>query len=269
MSLLLALPGELRNRIYEVAVESCQDAPAHLRHISRGPFPANRPKDWCELSRAFLGLTQTCRQIRKEFLAIHQTRVKVCVDITGIERYCSDILSHHELGNVVIEHDGSWKGGVWTDEDVDINIRELILLTSRCKEMNIEWAKGIMPRDLYKVLVSPAGTYDKFLRYLAERADKAEFGAVRYCCGDDPDGRVHMIDALLVYPNEQYVEDWMRQACTLPLEEWYEAHPSNEYEPLNEETQKGCDWTDNVFDWHTQLGLPRWSSIVVLADDAS
>ncbi|KAI8931003.1 hypothetical protein NX059_012014 [Plenodomus lindquistii] len=124
-SLLLKLPGEIRNHIYDYAVEG--DGPIILRHhdptiylqrkyISRWDLSPSyhckecehgeslRPFNW----RAYYGLTQVCRQIRSEFLPLHRTRTRVHIYQTEFRKYLDMLLElsggqvRNVAGNVVL-----------------------------------------------------------------------------------------------------------------------------------------------------------------------
>jgi hypothetical protein len=69
----LALPGEVRNKIYEYAAESISQPPTFSKHPKRRSA-SQRP--------LFLGLTQVCRQIRTEYLPLYRSRT---IHIVGVD----------------------------------------------------------------------------------------------------------------------------------------------------------------------------------------
>jgi hypothetical protein len=67
--------------------------PHSLKTFLKTPI---RTSSWSTLIRQSLGLTQTCQQLRSEFLPIHSAYTKIVVHVAGIERYVSDFGSHEE-----------------------------------------------------------------------------------------------------------------------------------------------------------------------------
>ena len=58
-----------------------------------GRYELLDPVDWSVMGRNSLGLTQTCRQIRTEFLPIHRRQTTVSVREKYADRYVSDFLT--------------------------------------------------------------------------------------------------------------------------------------------------------------------------------
>ncbi|KAH6625851.1 hypothetical protein C7974DRAFT_414333 [Boeremia exigua] len=110
-SRLLAIPGEIRNRIYELAIEDAnawQDEDFdHITHYyqrqnalldqRRRNVPLLRKtssasQDWCSPKRPYLGLTQVCRQLRAEFLGLH-SNIRICVALEATADYLNDVVA--------------------------------------------------------------------------------------------------------------------------------------------------------------------------------
>ncbi|KAH7093556.1 hypothetical protein FB567DRAFT_176069 [Paraphoma chrysanthemicola] len=93
---LLDIPGEVRNRIYEVARKGF--APTVTL---RSPFLDYSDEDDVPpnpyVSRPFLGLTQTCRQIRTEFLPIYFRTLDVCLDYSDVYDYLAAFIWQGQL----------------------------------------------------------------------------------------------------------------------------------------------------------------------------
>ncbi|KNG50857.1 hypothetical protein TW65_01835 [Stemphylium lycopersici] len=97
---LLNLPGELRNRICEWVIEGTQSdvrlrsPPYPLWLACRAP---NRVLRWELLRRETLGLTQTCRKLRDEFLPLHQQHVIVQLwNPEDLRRYLAEFFPNNE-----------------------------------------------------------------------------------------------------------------------------------------------------------------------------
>ena len=71
-------------------------------------------------------MTETCRQLRSEFLPIHQARVKVSIRLEDIEQYCHHILRHQHSALVRITSE-VWSGCCDRADD----ITELVRLVDR------------------------------------------------------------------------------------------------------------------------------------------
>ncbi|KAJ4350087.1 uncharacterized protein N0V89_008708 [Didymosphaeria variabile] len=102
-SRLLQLPGELRNGIYEYAREDDTVGVHVARSLnSTGTTPMTRTQPW------FLGLTQTCRAIRKEFRPVYMEHTVFSMRLLGAYTFIAAYVpSHVEVfcGNVLINFD--------------------------------------------------------------------------------------------------------------------------------------------------------------------
>ncbi|KAI8930997.1 hypothetical protein NX059_012008 [Plenodomus lindquistii] len=123
-SFLLELPGELRNRIYDFAVEDddedtliilryCEQPSPRGRsqvHYSHGFMPPLFCKD-CSKSTAwtdspvrhYYGLTQVCRQIRTEYLPTYRARTRIAIPKCDVYQYIEMLtdLSGGKVENVI------------------------------------------------------------------------------------------------------------------------------------------------------------------------
>jgi hypothetical protein len=76
------------------------------------PKDRKKPADiskWADLQQQFLGLTQTCRQLRAEFMPVYRTKTVHEVHIADIPKYVGDYIQagisedKDATGNIVIE----------------------------------------------------------------------------------------------------------------------------------------------------------------------
>jgi hypothetical protein len=94
---ILTATLELRNRIYTLAIEDANSTllwskePLFLIHAKENEAQTTlrATEDWSRLCRTYLGLTQTCAQLRSEFLPLYRENLKLvsCVDISVIVPY--------------------------------------------------------------------------------------------------------------------------------------------------------------------------------------
>ncbi|KAI4714682.1 hypothetical protein J4E89_000363 [Alternaria sp. Ai002NY15] len=121
-SLLLKLPGELRNRIYEYIMEDVKehkkgttskapkrrgglyrtfdnDEPIYLRYTSIKPRKRYKTaKQWAVAHdrRPYFGLTQTCRTLREEFRPLYVSEIGFSIDLGQIGQYLAAFGSNEE-----------------------------------------------------------------------------------------------------------------------------------------------------------------------------
>jgi hypothetical protein len=91
--------AELRNRIYDHVLEPLK--------IQLLPRPTSRPSStsitsWDKLIRKSLGLTQTCRQLREEFLPLHQQSTEIVIGSRFAQFYVNDAFADPTLATGVI-----------------------------------------------------------------------------------------------------------------------------------------------------------------------
>ncbi|CAN9430071.1 unnamed protein product [Alternaria alternata] len=121
---LLELPGELRNRIYDLAQESDQ-----VRLVYK---PSLHHEQVEQTSRQFFGLTQVCRKLRVEYLPIYNAHTIVSIDCVHTASYIDTfILSagvepKQARGNLIVRtrtpayHDESVEERVPTQAIIDL-----------------------------------------------------------------------------------------------------------------------------------------------------
>ncbi|KAJ4349503.1 uncharacterized protein N0V89_008119 [Didymosphaeria variabile] len=92
----LDLPGELRNRIYDILAADANENPVGIRNRLREIIKEmcdrlNIRKEPKQLEHGFShsswGLTQVCRKIRDEYLPVLRPMRRVCVTINDLEKY--------------------------------------------------------------------------------------------------------------------------------------------------------------------------------------
>ncbi|KAF2993454.1 hypothetical protein E8E13_002209 [Curvularia kusanoi] len=106
-SRLLAIPGEIHNLIYEFIIEKAlsrtqlkfTDVKEHPDSIRLTRKPGHE-QDWPNLLRISVGLTQTCRQLRQEFLPIHQACVTVRVTKKDLPEYTATFIDGLDVANL-------------------------------------------------------------------------------------------------------------------------------------------------------------------------
>ncbi|KAI4932544.1 hypothetical protein J4E85_002942 [Alternaria conjuncta] len=125
-SLLLKLPGELRNRIYEFIMEDVKeykkgktskapkrrgggpstkfdnDAPIRLKYTSvKSHKRFKTAKQWAAAHerRPYFGLTQACRMLREEFRPLYMSELGFCIDL-HVGEYLLALGSNEEEQNI-------------------------------------------------------------------------------------------------------------------------------------------------------------------------
>lgn len=125
---------QLCNCIYNIIIDDYASQltepifPVHRRHSHRRH---NRSQDCQNAARSFLGLTQTCRQLREEFLLLHRGAFDVTVDLCDIRQYFNDHVTagvsdpRNARAKIIINmisNDG---------EPCTVNMRDILLLISK------------------------------------------------------------------------------------------------------------------------------------------
>jgi hypothetical protein len=134
-SRLLDLPGELWNRIYDLAIQDLEEAASENRawrfemrppsDISKCaldpdldplPFPSMATSNWSDFNRAYLGLSQTCHTLRTEFLPLHNavTQATSCIDLPNATAYTETFILPYATGaettlDVLIGAEGTYR----------------------------------------------------------------------------------------------------------------------------------------------------------------
>jgi hypothetical protein len=78
------LKPEIRNRIYEFLVQDVPngwDRQSNRKDTSSEMVSGLRMLDWTHLRRQDLGLTQTCRLFRNEYLPIYNQEPGICIPL--------------------------------------------------------------------------------------------------------------------------------------------------------------------------------------------
>ncbi|KAI4651844.1 hypothetical protein J4E93_002040 [Alternaria ventricosa] len=120
-SLLLKLPGELRNRIYEFIMEDVKeykkgktskapkregagyrnfrnDEPIHIKYTSvKSRKRYKTDKQWATAHdrRPYFGLTQACRMLREEFRPLYMSELGFCIDL-HVDKYLATFGANEE-----------------------------------------------------------------------------------------------------------------------------------------------------------------------------
>ncbi|KAF2023368.1 hypothetical protein EK21DRAFT_118842 [Setomelanomma holmii] len=102
---LLDLPGEIRNRIYDAAVggenTQCKLSPPEAANANPDDETSSGDPEkrqlYAFLDRAWLGLTQTCRQLRIEFLPIYFANLDIMIDYWNVYDYLATFIFQGKL----------------------------------------------------------------------------------------------------------------------------------------------------------------------------
>ena len=101
---------ELRNRIYEYVIAQKRNRRPTEILLIPPPYPTKsllscpgRLLSWSKLRRQTLGLSQTCRQLRREFLPLHQRIAPISISQTDVERYVTDFFPKDSQANGTLE----------------------------------------------------------------------------------------------------------------------------------------------------------------------
>ncbi|KAH7392134.1 hypothetical protein DE146DRAFT_634310 [Phaeosphaeria sp. MPI-PUGE-AT-0046c] len=107
---LLRLPGELRNRIYEIIIEQCPSKRNRV-NLGRERKPVKLKKKQLNSagtppthSRPYMGLAQTCRLLREEFRPVYVGPMRFSTRFNALP-YALDLFGSadmkHDLGDIM------------------------------------------------------------------------------------------------------------------------------------------------------------------------
>lgn len=82
--LQLTCHAEIRNRIYDFATEKVA---IDLRHHFCYEISSAPTSSWCDQGRCTIALTQTCQEIRVEYLPIYKANVECRIHYDDLEKY--------------------------------------------------------------------------------------------------------------------------------------------------------------------------------------
>lgn len=164
-------------------------------------------------------MTQTCRQLRDEFLPIHQARIPMAISLTELEEYAAVFLVPLKVGNIRVE--------VACKIQV-ADIRNVLLQCLGAPFISVE-VRWKMQKKLQRMNLNPY-KHPPLLDYIAEKVDRvAVVPGLRW----DVTVGMHLpIIWLHLYVKSEFVQAWMKKHLA-----------SNDREDLR--------------NWWTELGIPR------------
>jgi len=208
---------ELRNRIYHFALVAYQEKrgdviyridtagsaplritlrPAKCEHQQSLLAPAET-NDWTSFKREFLGLTQTCRQLREEFLLLYRETIHVVVALCDVRQYVAE---HVTAG---IKHDCDARGNVLLNprdaRRSSVDMRGVILLASEAPGVKFDIMSDVLTGSSLKLKQHSA-----WHRFLSESVSQ-----LRYAMEQDCDIGILDIDGIGIYVKPEHAEEWM------------------------------------------------------------
>ncbi|KAJ8116483.1 hypothetical protein OPT61_g2108 [Boeremia exigua] len=222
---LLTIPGELRNRIYRALL-------THKTSLRNDDLPRLVPRrgsdnvstraatnDWTGCQRNAYGLTQCCRQIRKELLPMYRTHTKIRIDIRNLQDYLFDII-HHKTSNSTQIH-----GNISIDltKACRIDFRDVLLLRDSAPNLHLEFTHPEPDSDMMSILLD-AQRWPQFHSYVAEKTTKIMLlidsdDYIVLCGGGedsdddwepDPSWPYPFTQGCFVHVKNEFADDWMR-----------------------------------------------------------
>ena len=144
----------------------------------------------------YLGLAQTCRELRKESMPLHQARVTVLVLLSEL---ALTYLSPHKVGISRVRYSTGHSLG---------QIRDLIVLATEEASVFIDFVgSSRYSNDLSRLLSDPR-LYPAFCAYIKEHADSV------LALGR---GSLKCVDELLVEVKPEFSQEWMKT----PKDPWH------------------------------------------------
>lgn len=141
---LLTLPLEIRLCIYDYTTEAEEEIAVLTlpRKVRYGSLHYYTPPTRCPPKRIFRSLTQTCHQLREEFLPIYNSRLPHHFPLTSLLPYIRTFFpAQNSQGQVITSHSGTlhiyYERYVW--DRTAINIFPLIELVQRNPKVRLEF----------------------------------------------------------------------------------------------------------------------------------
>lgn len=179
--------------------------PEYLTREDRGTQP--QKPNWRLLRRSFLGLTQTCHQLRKEFLPLHQRYTPIKVAFDKLPDYARTCIENTYAANVMVEPRDSGT----------IDIPDVVLLFSKASTINIRSRDLVLNQLLVKLQKNP-----HLLEYIENKAIRVIITVNFRIVLDPVYGDVLsclLFDGMDLYLNEEFAEEWMEESWKAKNEE--------------------------------------------------
>ncbi|KAH6625852.1 hypothetical protein C7974DRAFT_396835 [Boeremia exigua] len=220
---LLTIPGELRNRIYEALL--CCDPPVDNDSLPRLVPRSNsdnvsaptHPSYWAGFQRQAYGLTQCCRQVRKELLPMYRENTKIRIDIWDLKNYLAKVIqpattADPELlyGNISID----------VTSPCRIDLQDLLLSHNCAPHLHLEFTHPERESDMMSILLD-ADRWPQFHAYISERTTQVvvdiDFDDFIAVCGsmdsdDDQEPWPYpLTQGCVLHVKREFAEEWMRE----------------------------------------------------------
>lgn len=143
------------------------DKPVYLTRQS-----ASRPhvQNWSRIRRCYLGLTQTCRQLREEFLPLHQARVPVGIFLDSLSDYIETLVRSGKVANINVAFAHSC---VYHEYPSSSNVKKLFLLCAEESAITIRFEPKVCHE--FQEILRNQSKYPRFFEYVRTRVDSTQF----------------------------------------------------------------------------------------------
>ncbi|KAJ4986713.1 hypothetical protein SVAN01_07772 [Stagonosporopsis vannaccii] len=207
ISPLLALPGELRNRIYTLALCDILTRPtlpglAHPKRLALTTREAQLlTRNWRLFRRSCLGLTQTCRLLRAEFLPLFRAGVPIHVRTSELEAYIKVFGQPLNVGWIRVE---------MCDGEGEVDVKDAVLYCARNPRVKLDFGHQRLP--MARLLMSP-GMYGSFYAFVAKCVDRLVVVPtfVEYAGRDGKRFKRFLISRLEAWVKEEFGVSWMQR----------------------------------------------------------
>lgn len=159
----------LTNDATTVPLRISDDRPLYLtRQLLASP--RRHEQDWSRIRRCYLGLTQTCRQLREEFLPLHQARVPVNIFLDSLSDYIETLVRSGKVANinVAVAYSCAFHGFM-----LSFNVRKVFLLCAEESAIKIRF-KPKAYHEFQEILCNQS-KYPRFFEYVRTRVVWAQF----------------------------------------------------------------------------------------------
>lgn len=165
------MSAEIRSRIFKLAIDDLlciSDAdPVRLyQHLGR----QIGKRHWFKLRRCYLGLTQTCRQLREEFLPLHQTRVLVAIFLDDLSDYIETLFRSGKVADIQVAVRYSC---TFHEFPSSSNVQNLFLLCAEESAAKICFKPRVYHN--FQEMLHNQSKYPRFFEYVRTRVDSAQF----------------------------------------------------------------------------------------------
>lgn len=189
----------------------------------------DRLKYWSGLRRPYLGLSQTCSKIRREFLPVYST-VPTGVDLGDLNDYLRIFVV--QRGGGVADYRGNIDIGVVEDNDCDI--RDALILLNKSSYVSAGFSTRELEEDfdlgadgceveLESVLLDSAFYYPKFWDFLLTKTSSVALDTMaerEFCDMDGMPLRSDYVSGMEICVKTEFAEDWMCKEFNWAGDDW-------------------------------------------------